>query len=172
MPRLEEQREFPPNQRVILLVGLPRSGKSTWAREMMEMYGYPIVEPDAIHLALHGKRFDASSCDEVWKTAHLMAKALLLAGHYNIIIDATNTNEKARQRWARALLDINPKLHFECVVFATSVKKCKERAVKTGQEDLLPVIDRMAAGADFSIVPDEQEPERRCTHRPGLRLVK
>ena len=39
---------------IIVTVGLPRSGKTTWAREQ----GYPIVNPDSIRLSLHGKRFE------------------------------------------------------------------------------------------------------------------
>jgi len=37
---------------LILTVGLPRSGKSTWAAKK----GFPIVSPDAIRLAMHGMR--------------------------------------------------------------------------------------------------------------------
>ena len=35
---------------LIVMVGLPRSGKTTWARKQ----GYPIVNPDSIRLAFHG----------------------------------------------------------------------------------------------------------------------
>ncbi|KKK82651.1 hypothetical protein LCGC14_2801230, partial [marine sediment metagenome] len=40
-------------KKLILTVGLPRSGKSTWARKQ----GHPIVNPDSIRLALYGEPF-------------------------------------------------------------------------------------------------------------------
>ena len=40
-------------KQLILTVGLPRSGKTTWALAQ----GYPIVAPDAIRLAVTGQRY-------------------------------------------------------------------------------------------------------------------
>ena len=42
-----------------------RSGKTTWARQQ----GVPIVNRDAIRLALHGQRFEPRAESVVW--AHL-----------------------------------------------------------------------------------------------------
>lgn len=50
---------------LVLMVGLPRSGKSTIARSGR----VPIVSPDAIRLALHGQPFIASAEPTVWATA-------------------------------------------------------------------------------------------------------
>lgn len=40
-------------KKLILTIGLPRSGKSTWAKQQ----GCPVVNPDSIRLALHGKAY-------------------------------------------------------------------------------------------------------------------
>ena len=69
---------------LILTVGLPRSGKSTWAKKQ----GYPIINPDSIRLALHGEHFIEDAEPMVWTIAMYMTKALFLAGHNKIIIDA------------------------------------------------------------------------------------
>ena len=75
---------------LILTVGLPRSGKSIWAKKQ----GIPIVNPDSIRLALHGKAFILEAEDFVWTIAYTMARALFLAGHETVIIDATNITKK------------------------------------------------------------------------------
>ena len=85
----------PKKKKVILLVGLPRSGKSTWARRV----GVPIVNPDSVRLALHGQAFIVEAEPMVWSMAQYMLRALLLAGHDHVIVDATNTSVKRREMW-------------------------------------------------------------------------
>jgi predicted kinase len=47
---------------LILTVGLPRSGKSSWSRQQT----FPVVNPDSIRLALHGLRFAPEAEPFVW----------------------------------------------------------------------------------------------------------
>jgi predicted kinase len=122
------------SNRLIMTVGLPRSGKSTWAKAQ----GLPIVNPDAIHLAIHGQRFSASAAPAVWTIAHYMVKALFLAGHTDVILDATNTLFTRRAEWQ------NPAWIVQVKVFDTDADTCKSRAFACGYNDLFPVIDRMA----------------------------
>lgn len=128
------------NRKLIVLVGLPRSGKSTWAQQQ----GFPIVCPDAIRLALHGERFLAKAEPMVWTIVFLMVEALFLAGNDTIIIDATNVTAKRRDEWKNKFPST-----VELKVFDTPPEECKRRAVDTMQPDLLPVIDRMAAQWDL-----------------------
>lgn len=119
--------------RLICTVGLPRSGKTTWAKEQ----GYPIVNPDSIRLALHGKAFEALAEKFVWAIAHAMVRALFLAGHDTVIVDGTNNTKKRRDEWQSK----EWKTYFKC--FNADNFLCKERAVESGREDLIPVIERM-----------------------------
>ena len=73
---------------LFLTVGLPRSGKSTWALSQ----NLPVVSPDAIRLALHGLAFDAKRETEVWDIAMMMVRSLFLAGHKNVIDRAIESN--------------------------------------------------------------------------------
>ena len=120
---------------LIMMVGLPRSGKSTWAREQ----GVPIVCPDAIRLALHGHRFLQSAEPWVWAMAHLMVESLFRAGHEWVVLDATNNTRRRRKEWLNS-----PTWKVKVKVIDTPAYKCIERAKDEGDLDIIPVIERMA----------------------------
>lgn len=119
---------------LILTVGLPRSGKSTWA----ETTGYPIVSPDAVRLALHGQRFVQEAEPLVWAIARIMVAALFEAGHPRVILDACSSTRKRRAEW------IDPLWCRSFQEFTADAATCVERARQTGREDIIPVIERMA----------------------------
>ena len=121
---------------LILTVGLPHSGKSTWAK----IQGHPIVNPDSIRLALHGQAYIQEAEGFVWQIAYLMAKALFIAGHGTVIIDATNISEKRRNQW----IDRFPNARVVLEKFNTSKEECIERAKNNDRNDLIPIIERMA----------------------------
>jgi predicted kinase len=64
------------SKKLILTMGLPRSGKSTWAKQQ----SVPIVSPDAIRLAMTGQRWVGELEDMVWVVAKYMVRSLFLAG--------------------------------------------------------------------------------------------
>jgi len=118
-----------------IMVGLPRSGKSNLAVSM----GFPIVSPDAIRLALHGGRWRAESEPMVWAVAHVMVDALFEAGHSEVILDACNVTAARRKEWESR--------KWACVfhIVNTPKEECILRAREWGHNDLIPVIERMAA---------------------------
>ncbi len=120
---------------LICTVGLPKSGKTTWAKRQ----GYPIVCPDSIRLALHGQRFAAQAEPFVWAIAKLMVRSLFLAGNKIVILDATNNTLARRDEWRHP----DWSLYFK--VIATSVDECIKRAKAEGDEQIIPVIDRQDA---------------------------
>ena len=118
---------------LILTVGLPRSGKSTWAKST----GDPVVNRDAIRLALHGRAYIQDAEDMVSTLETYMVKALFMAGHAAVIIDACHLKPKYIQRWESDYWDI--KLHR----VDTHPDVCIKRAIADGREDLIPIIIRM-----------------------------
>jgi predicted kinase len=74
------------DNKLILMHGLPRSGKSTWALEQ----GYPVVCPDAIRYCTTGKRWWGPIEYHIWATAKTMVRSLFLAGHKIVILDSTS----------------------------------------------------------------------------------
>lgn len=134
-PAMEQQEAIFRDEKKILVctVGLPQSGKSTWAKSQ----SWPTVNPDSIRLAIHGQRFIAEAEPFVWAVAKTMVRALFLAGHRVVILDATNTTKKRRLEW----FDDAWTTYFK--VFQTTSGDCKMRAQKNDRADLFPIIDRM-----------------------------
>lgn len=131
---------------LIATVGLPRSGKSTWARRQ----GLPIVCPDAIRLACHARPYFAPFEPWTWALAYTMVEALFQAGHEQVIFDATNTTRKRRDdlRAQGSTFGEHPELIGWNVcfkVFDTATFICQQRAEQGNRPDLVKVIERMAA---------------------------
>jgi predicted kinase len=147
--------EEPIEKVLILTVGLPRSGKSTWAQKQ----GLPIVSADAIRLALYGRAFEGLAEDFVWAQAAVMVRALFLAGNATIILDATSITKSRRDKWKWNPLWEGkvPQWVRKYQVFDTPMDVCKERAIATDQAYLLPVIDRMAADREDILEEEMQD---------------
>lgn len=130
------------DKELILMVGLPRSGKSTVARKM----GYPIVSPDAVRLGLHGFSFLREAEFMVWPLAVLMVKALFHAGHDVVILDATNHTKERRKFWSDAgpwalSYAMVPTTKDTCLMRARTEE---DMADSPNDFSLIPVIERMA----------------------------
>ena len=118
---------------LVLTVGLPRSGKSTWSRKQ----NCPIVNPDSIRLALYGGTFKEEAEPMVWSMALYMVRALFYAGHSKIILDATNITKERRVFWENEFWDVE--YHY----LNTPKDICIERARREGNETLVPIIEKM-----------------------------
>jgi len=121
------------------MMGLPQAGKSTAARNLSAQRQAPIVNPDSIRLALHGKRFESLAETFVWAIAKTMVRSLFIAGHETVIVDATNTSRKRRDFWQPEKgEEWQPVIHL----ISTDTATCKDRA---GDDLILgKVIQRMA----------------------------
>lgn len=129
--------------RLAILCGLPKSGKSTYAKTM-QADGWVVVNPDTVRLALHGQVFYAAAEPFVWATVELMVRSLLHLEH-RVLIDATNTTQKRRAQWRKLAQDFG--LTLDAYVMDTSIAECHERndfIAKYGSGAVPPeVIDRM-----------------------------
>lgn len=114
-------------------VGLPRSGKSTWAVDS----GLPVVSPDAIRLALTGQPFVPVAEPMVWGVAQTMVRSLFLAGNDSVILDSTNVTMRRRSVWYG-----NDLWTTVFVPFETPVEECLSRLTDDNQY-LIEVIHRM-----------------------------
>ena len=115
----------------------PRAGKSTYAKKWAaEKPMRVVVCGDAIRLALHGSRYNPLAETIVFGMQHIFIRSLLQQG-YDVLFDDTNSSRISIQR----LLEIDA--NATPVFIYTPVEVCKQRAIESGQEDLIEVIDRI-----------------------------
>lgn len=130
---------------LILTVGLPRIGKTTWAKELSRVNSVPIVNPDAIRLAIHGQPFVSDAEPYVWAVAKTMVRSLFLAGHDTVIVDATNTTKSRRQFWESRHWTRDYQVFGGPQDRDLCIARAKETCVDKEHEDgLIAAINRMA----------------------------
>lgn len=121
-----------------LMCGLPRSGKSTVAKQL-ESGGAVRVCPDDIRLALHGQQMLARAEPFVWAIAETMARALLTGGR-DVVIDATNITKRRREPWVWMAREFGTEA--DIILIETPRSVCLARNNNSMDEN---VIFRMAA---------------------------
>jgi predicted kinase len=127
---------------IAMMVGLPRSGKSTISKELKESNpGSIILCNDLIRLQLYGQRFYRGGEAFVWACHDLMFKLLLEQG-VDIVLDETNVMAVRRAEYIKLAKQYGYRI--TCVWVKTDIDVCKERAVATMQDDLVSVVDQMA----------------------------
>lgn len=117
------------------LVGLPGSGKSTYASEKKECI---TVSSDAIRKELFGDEATQGDNAKIFSIVHERIKEELKKGN-DVIFDATNINPRNRKKVFDDDADMNVAVYFN-----TPVEECKKR--NGSRERVVPeyVIDRMA----------------------------
>ena len=130
-------------------VGLPYSGKTTWALDQ----GQPIVCPDAVRISLHGTRYNHHAEPMVWTITDYMILALFNAGHDKVILDSTcNT---AARREERLIMATNGGYLVNFEYFKTSANVCMDRARFAKDLDIIPIIVNMEAERDWNLEDQE-----------------
>jgi predicted kinase len=84
--------------KMIIMVGLPASGKSTWIKKHNK--NYTVVELDWIRREVLGHQFHREAEPFVIGIGKAMVRMLLEQGK-NVIIDATCLSEFIRREWIR-----------------------------------------------------------------------
>ena len=124
--------------KLVMTVGLPRSGKTTLVKEKLDAGDDTVtVCPDNIRMALYGKRFIVEAEDHVWAIAKTMVKALFLTGYTTVILDSTSGYRERREEW------ISTDWNRVFYVVDTPVDVCQQRAIDSGQPNLVDVITKM-----------------------------
>lgn len=86
---------------LILMIGIPGSGKSTWISQN-QSENTVVVSPDDIRRELSGNVSDQTQNAKVWFLVKERTSAALKAGK-NVILDATNVASKSRKRFLTGL---------------------------------------------------------------------
>lgn len=128
-----------------MMVGLPCSGKSTYAKKLAEEYNANIHSSDAIREELTGDINDQNHNNEVFQTLHKRVKEDLRNGK-SCIYDACNVHYKERMAFLRELKNIP--CAKKCVLMATPYEECLERSANRERQVPEHVIKRMYMSFD------------------------
>ena len=86
------------NKALIILVGCPGAGKSTWGKKFAAENNLTYVSTDAIRAELGKGEGDQTVSAQAFATARARVSAALGAGK-SAMIDATSVTKKARRDW-------------------------------------------------------------------------
>lgn len=105
-----------------------------------------IVCADDIRKAISGNRWNSHVEEHVQAIKHTMIKALLERG--NVIVDGTHTTWKSINKLLEITTNAFPIWVFKPLTntmdkWYEHEHECIERAISTGQKDLIPIIKRM-----------------------------
>ncbi len=128
-----------PPCKIVLAVGLPGSGKSTY----FERIGANAISSDALRLQLADDPADQSIHRRVFRALRYLLRQRLALRRPVTYIDATNLTVKERRRYVKIARDHH--CDIEALYFDVSPETCKTR--NAGRPRVVPpeAIDRMAA---------------------------
>ena len=133
---------------LICTVGVPASGKSTWAQKMVEREGYAWVSSDNIR---KNYNYDISNND-VFSEMYDVTVANLKEGT-SVIYDATNLSARRRKNLIDNLksITLDDIILFRCEVFVAPFEVLVERNNQRTGADCVPtyVIERMIKQFQF-----------------------
>lgn len=125
---------------MIVLIGIPGSGKSTWAAAQ----GATVISSDALRLLLSGNEENQAIHGKVFATMRYLLRTRLEIGASPTIIDATNLRRRDRKKWlqlAKKHDAIIEAMHFD-VALETALERNAARTRQVPEE----IIRSMHAG--------------------------
>ena len=126
---------------LIVLGGLPASGKSTYAEMLVESGIFCSVCPDKIRGELYGDESIQGDGKQVFAIAHARIKDLGQGGN-NVVFDATNINVDRRKKFVK---EMRP--YFDIIIFkwiTTPASVCYERNFYRDRQVPSNIIKRMS----------------------------
>ena len=129
----------PPKGIVVLAIGLPGSGKSSWFKR----HNVVALSSDMVRSLLFDDVREQRFQDLVFSNLRSMLKARLIAKRPMNYVDATNLTPQERQHWIKLAKDYNYEVH--AVFFDVPLEVCIERHQRRDRVVPEDVMRRMAA---------------------------
>ena len=129
----------PPKGIVVLAIGLPGSGKSSWFKR----HNLTPLSSDMVRALLFDDVREQRFQDLVFSNLRSMLKARLIAKRPMNYVDATNLTPQERQHWIKLAKDYNYEVH--AVFFDVPLEVCLERHQRRDRVVPEDAMRRMAA---------------------------
>jgi predicted kinase len=129
----------PPRGIVVLAIGLPGSGKSSWFKR----HSVVPLSSDTVRSLLFDDVREQRFQDLVFSNLRSMLKARLIAKRPMNYVDATNLTPQERQHWIKLAKDYNYEVH--AVFFDVPLEVCVERHQRRDRVVPEDIMRRMAA---------------------------
>lgn len=123
----------------IMLVGIPGSGKTTYATILTLVTDAIHLSSDGIRAELYGDEATQGNPSEVFEIMHKRTLEALASG-FDVIYDATNITRKDR---ASIISKLPEHVRIECHVMQTPIEICIKRDFERTRSVGKHVIDRM-----------------------------
>lgn len=129
--------------KLLMLSGLPASGKSTYAEELVKNSGgnWVRVNKDLIRTMLHADKFTYSN-EKITQSIELEMASFLLKSGKSVVVDDTNLGEQHEKMWKD--LANSRMATFSKRKFKTSFEECLRRNANRGYKVPQSAIHRMA----------------------------
>lgn len=121
------------NLKILLLKGLPASGKTTYAKELVEKSNgeWKRINKDDLRSMIDFSKWSSEREKLILKLQNMMVEEMLLSG-FNIVIDDTNFSDKHKKRILEIVKDINEiyknfNIEVEEKFFDVDVRECIKR---------------------------------------------
>jgi predicted kinase len=146
---------------LILLVGIPGSGKSTWARQyLQEHHDYQLVSTDQIRAELYGNEAVQGDWQQVWQRVVMLwqqgIEQIRQGQSAGVVYDATN----ARRRNRRQAIATARELGFDAILLiwfdvplGVALKRNRMRSRQV-PPDIVARMHRQLRGAPPSLSED------------------
>jgi len=128
-----------PKGAVVLSVGLPGSGKTTWFKRK----GVTPLSSDLLRTLLFDDPTQQGHQDLVFSSLRYLLRARLMARMPMNYVDATNLSPKERRHWIRMAREFGYEVH--AVFFEVPLQTCLERNRKRQRVVPEEVMQRMSA---------------------------
>jgi predicted kinase len=138
-PAIPAPAQRPPKGVVVLAIGLPGSGKSSWFKR----HNIVPLSSDMVRSLLFDDVREQRFQDLVFSNLRSMLKARLIAKRPTNYVDATNLTPQERQHWIKLAKDYQYEVH--AVFFDVPLEVCVERHQRRDQVVPEDVMRRMAA---------------------------
>lgn len=133
----------------IMLVGLPGSGKSTYAKKL--------IDNNTVWLSSDKIREEIYGTEEEQKNPALVFSLMFdrtvenLNNNKNVIYDATNINRRLRKDLLDRLKRKVNNVFYECVLIYTKLEECKKRNSKRDRKVPEYIIDKMVKNFEVPV---------------------